>query len=195
MSVSQLRLNLSPAERTRLTKHHTEQSRRPTTYYLKGVATFSSTGSASPSVVGYLESGLELLERAVADRSQLRPRPRAARLGRPRSSRSITGDKATLARARASLARADALDPNLAESHVARAQLLWSSFSNYDILGAFEALKAAQAANPNIGHPELGMLYAHVGMPDDAKREVDRAIELDPTSDRLRTEIVNVSLG
>ena len=57
---------------------------------------------------------------------------------------------------------------------------------------SFDALKAAQATNPNIGRLELGMLYAHVGMPDDAKREVDRAIELDPTSDRLRTEIVNV---
>ena len=63
--VSQLRLSLSPAERMRLTKHHTSNP-EAYEYYLKGVATFSSVGAASANVKGNVEAGLTLLERAVA---------------------------------------------------------------------------------------------------------------------------------
>jgi len=35
-------------------------------YYLKGVATFSSVGSASANVTGHVDAGIKLLERAVA---------------------------------------------------------------------------------------------------------------------------------
>ena len=63
--VSELRASLSPSERLRLTKHHTS-SPEAYEYYLKGVATFSSVGSASANVTGNLDAGVKLLERAVA---------------------------------------------------------------------------------------------------------------------------------
>ena len=66
------------------------------------------------------------------------------------------GRRRGLCRAREALARADALDPNPAESHVVRHMLLMSSLSGYQLLAAFDALKAAQALNPNIADYELG---------------------------------------
>ena len=52
------------------------------------------------------------------DRPELRARARAARMGAMWLA-SINADDVAFARAREALARADALDPNLAESHVA----------------------------------------------------------------------------
>ena len=94
-------------------------------------------------------------------------------------------------RAREALARADALDPNLAESHVVRHLLLWSAFERYQILPAFEELRAAQRINPNVGHFELGSFYAHVGLLDAALRELKRALEIDPTNASIQAEVPN----
>ena len=63
--VSELRASLSQTERMRLTKHHTS-SPEAYEYYLKGVATFSSVGSASANVTGNVDAGIKLLERTVA---------------------------------------------------------------------------------------------------------------------------------
>jgi tetratricopeptide (TPR) repeat protein len=94
-------------------------------------------------------------------------------------------------RARQALARADAIDPDLAESHVVRSLLLWSFFEGYQIVPAFEALKAAQRVNPNVGHFEIAALYMHVGMVDQMLRASQRAIEIDPTNAAYHAEVVN----
>ena len=91
--------------------------------------------------------------------------------------------------AREALAHADAMDPNLAESHVVRHLLLWSAFEDYQILPAFEELRTAQRINPNVGHLELGTFYAHVGLVDAAMRELQRALEIDPTNASIQAEI------
>jgi TolB-like protein len=187
--VSQLRMGLSQAERMRLSKHHTS-SPEAYEYYLKGVATFTSTGAASPNVVGNAKAGIALLERAVAIDPDFALAHAQLAWGEMFVA-TTSGDVAAFARARAALARADALDPNLAESHVVRYLLLWSGFSDYRIVEAFEALKAAQAINPNVGHYELGTLYAHVGMLDAGLRELERAIEIDPTNDAARADVPN----
>jgi tetratricopeptide (TPR) repeat protein len=88
-------------------------------------------------------------------------------------------------------ARANALDPDLAEAHVVRSLLLWSFYEGYQIVPAFEALKAAQRLNPNVGHFELAGLYVHVGMIDHALRAFQRAIEIDPTNAANHAEVVN----
>ena len=45
---------------------------------------------------------------------------------------------------------------------------------------AFEALKAAQALNPNIGHYELGTFNVELGLLEPGLRELGRALEIDP---------------
>ena len=94
-------------------------------------------------------------------------------------------------RAKEALARANAIDPDLAEAHVVRSLLLWSFYEGYQIVPAFEALKAAQRLNPNVGHFELAGLYFHVGMIDPSLRAFQRAIEIDPTNAANHAEIVN----
>ena len=190
--VSQLRLRLSANERLRLTKHHTS-SPEAYEYYLKGVATFGSTGPASPTVTGNIEEGVKLLEEAV--RIDPKYALAHAQLAWACAWRGIVGNSdgaAWVARAREALGRAEALDPDLAESHVVRHLLLWSGYEGYQILPAFEELRAAQRLNPNVAYSELGAFYAHLGMTERARRALNRALEIDPTNDTVRNELANM---
>jgi TolB-like protein/Tfp pilus assembly protein PilF len=189
--VSQLRLRLSADERMRLTKHHTA-SPEAYEYYLKGVATFGSTGAASPTPVGNVEAGVKLLEEAV--RIDPKYALAHAQLAWAYAWRGTLGSdgKEWVMRARNALDRAEALDPDLAESHVVRHLLLWSGYEGYQMLPAFEELRAAQRLNPNVAHGELGSFYAHLGMIEPARRELTRALEIDPTNDSVRNELANM---
>ena len=82
------------------------------------------------------------------------------------------------------------LDPQLAEIHLARHLILWSSYSGYQTKAAIRELLTAQQLDPDIGHGELGFLYGHAGLMDLCARELDRAHEIDPTSDFVKQEIV-----
>jgi len=93
-------------------------------------------------------------------------------------------------RAKASLSRADALDPQLAESHLVRYELAWSAFEGFNIDRAIEELRLAQKLNPSVGHDHLGILLAHIGLEDPAIREMRRALEIDPQSDVVRSRVV-----
>ena len=103
----------------------------------------------------------------------------------------IEGDEAAATRAREALARADALDRNLAEAHVARSRLLISPLGGYQLIPAYDALRAAQAINPNVGHYDMGNLLAEAGLIDPALRYLRRAVEIDPTNETARAEIPN----
>jgi TolB-like protein len=187
--VSGLRMSLTQSQQMRLTKRHTS-SPEAYEYYLKGVATFNSVGSASANVTGNVDAGVKLLERAVAIDPNYALAYAQLAWGEMWLA-TINGDSIAFARARDALARADAIDPNLAESHVVRHMLLMSSFSGYQIVASFDALKSAQALNPNIGHYELGSFYVELGLLQPGLRELNRALEIDPTNEAARTEIPN----
>jgi len=82
------------------------------------------------------------------------------------------------------------LDPNIAETHLARALLLWSSYGGFQTKASIREALAAQQLNPNVGHGELAATYAHVGLTDLADRELQRASEIDPTSEFVKDLIV-----
>jgi serine/threonine-protein kinase len=187
--VAQLRPRLSEADRQRLARHFTA-SPEAYEYYLKGVATFSTIGAASANVVGNVRSGTELLERAVAIDPTYALAYAQLAMGYSVLA-AIEGDEAAEARAREALARADALDSNLAESHVARARLLNSPSGGYQLVPAFEALRAAQAINPNVGNYDMGDLLGEAGLLEPALRHLRRAIEIDPTNESARAGIPN----
>ena len=187
--VAQLRPRLNEADRQRLARHFTA-SPEAYEYYLKGVATFSTTGAASANVVGNVPAGLELLERAVAIDPTYALAYAQLALGHAWRA-AIEGDEAAEVRAREALARADALDPRLAESHVARARLLNSPSGGYQLVPAFEALRAAQAINPNVGHYDMGELLGEAGLLEPALRYLRRAIDIDPTNESARAGIPN----
>jgi len=86
-------------------------------------------------------------------------------------------------RAKEEIDRAQTLDPQLAETHLARFQLLYSQYEGYQGEAAIREVLLAQQLNPNVGHGELAYLYLHLGLEDLAARELQRAFEIDPTSE------------
>src|SRR6476659_7866328 len=76
-----------------------------------------------------------------------------------------------------------AAHPQLAETHLARFQLLYSEFEGYNGEAAVREALLANQLNPNVGHAELAYMYNHLGLEDLAARELARALEVDPTSE------------
>jgi eukaryotic-like serine/threonine-protein kinase len=89
--------------------------------------------------------------------------------------------------ARVEIKQSTELDPNLAETHIAHALLLWSSYDGYQNAEAIRELRLAKQLNPNISSPALPTLYGHVGLDDLASKELNRALEINPTSQSLKT--------
>ena len=52
-------------------------------------------------------------------------------------------------------------------------------------------LLAAQQLNPNVGHAELAGFYSHAGLRTLTTRELNKAIEIDPTSEFVKGQIIN----
>jgi len=96
--------------------------------------------------------------------------------------------------ARQEMRQAEALDSQLAETHVARHLILWSAYEGYQTEAAIHELLLAQQLNPSIGHLELGVIYWHNGLEDQASRELQRALEIDPTSEKVKEELYNSTI-
>ena len=88
------------------------------------------------------------------------------------------------------LSQAEALDPDLAEAHMVRAQIYWSRHEGWKMAEAVRELRLAHELNPAADPAELGVLYAHIGLEDQSTRELQRAMEIDPTSEVPRSRLV-----
>ncbi|HSB28979.1 MAG TPA: protein kinase [Pyrinomonadaceae bacterium] len=88
--------------------------------------------------------------------------------------------------AQAEMKSANDLDPNLAETHIAHALLLWSSYEGYQSEQAIRELRLVKQLNPNVSSADLPALYGHLGLDDLASRELERALEINPTSASLK---------
>jgi len=88
--------------------------------------------------------------------------------------------------ARAEIKQATDLNPNLAETHIAHALMLWSSYEGFQNAEAIRELRLARQLNPNNVSPDLPALYGHVGLDDLAAQELKRAMEINPTSQSLK---------
>jgi TolB-like protein/tRNA A-37 threonylcarbamoyl transferase component Bud32 len=79
--------------------------------------------------------------------------------------------------------KALALDPDLAEAYVARAELSWTRANGFRAEEAIRDLQRAIAFKPNLkeAHGALGRIYYHVGLLDEALRELRTNLDLDPT--------------
>jgi tetratricopeptide (TPR) repeat protein len=96
------------------------------------------------------------------------------------------------ARAKEEINRAQTLDPQLAETHLALYVLLFSVYEGYQGEAAIREVLLAQQLNPNTGHAELGYLYLHLGLEDFAARELQRAFDIDPTSEFAKGQTLNL---
>lgn len=78
--------------------------------------------------------------------------------------------------------KALAIDPNLAEAHLARGLLVWTHDRNFPHALAIRAYRRAIELNPNLdeAHHELAVVYMHVGLLDKAWDEIQRTLALNP---------------
>ena len=88
--------------------------------------------------------------------------------------------------AREEIERSQELGPNLAETHLAKALLLWSAYDGYQNEAAIRELLLAKLLNPNVANGQLAATYAHIGLEDIAARELQRDLAIDPTSQSLK---------
>jgi TolB-like protein len=188
---SRLRLQLDPSQRAQLTKRYTTN---PTAYdfYLKGVFTYDQrilTGDAGRS----LKTAIDLYKKAIdADPNFALAHAQLAYC----YARLAVFQEPTMPewvqRAKEEINRAQALDPQLAETHLARFQLLYSEFEDYQGEAAVREVQLANRLDPNVGHTELTYLYQHLGLEDLAARELARAYEIDPTSEALKSSTLTL---
>jgi serine/threonine-protein kinase len=180
--VSRLRVRLDASRQAQLTKRDTSN---PVAYdfYLKGVYGFDQRIRGDLQV---LDSAIGFFKKAIeADPNFALAHAQLAYAYAVRAVFYEPTQPAWVASAKEEIGRAAALDPNLAETHLARFQLLYSQFEGYQGEAAVREALLANQLDPNVGHDELAYMYAHLGLEDLARRELARAQEIDPTSDAL----------
>jgi serine/threonine-protein kinase len=179
---SRLRLQLDTSQRARLTKQYTSN---PTAYdfYLKGAYAVDQR-MGNPSVM--LKSAIDFYKKAIeADPKFALAHAQLATTYARLATFIEPTQPEWVERAKEEIDRAQALDPELAETHLARFQLFYSQFEGYNGEAAARELRLANQLNPNVGHSDLAYLYNHLGLEDLAARELARAKEIDPTSESL----------
>ena len=81
------------------------------------------------------------------------------------------------------LAKAETLDPELAEIHRVRFEYYFSKHGSWDLARAVREARQAIALNPAVGHSELGTMHDHIGLDETiGLRELQRELEIDPTN-------------
>ena len=179
---SRLHLQLDPSQQARLIKRYTSN---PIAYefYVRGVYSFDQRGwgdNAKPQ----MEATIDLFKKAIeADPNFALAHAQLASAYAWTAIIIEPTESVWAARAKEEINRAQTLDSQLAETHLARYLLLASRYEDYQNETAVRALLLAQQLNPNVGHAELGFLYYHIGLEDLAARELQRALEIDPTTE------------
>ncbi len=85
------------------------------------------------------------------------------------------------------------LEPDLAEGHFARGQLLWTHRKGFPHEQAIQSYKRSLQSNPNADetHHQLSMVYGHIGLQEEALASVKRAIDINPNNTMARFRVSN----
>ncbi len=100
-------------------------------------------------------------------------------------------DTVALERAQVAAEQALRLDPNLAEAHQAQATLLWGTIGGFAHERAIREDRRALALNPNLdrAHQQLGNIYLHIGLLDEAIGELQKTLAISPRDDNALRRI------
>jgi serine/threonine protein kinase len=179
---SRLRLQLDPSQQAQLTKRYTSNP-IAFEFYLKGAYEFDQRVSPDSTP---LKNAIDFYKEAIeADPKFALAHAQLAYCYATIAVFNEPTHTAWVDLAKEEINRAQELDPQLAETHLARFQLLYSEFEGYQGDAAVREVKLATQLNPNVGHSELAYLYIHLGLEDLSARELARAREIDPTSENL----------
>jgi len=177
---SRLRLQLDASQKAQLTKHSTSNLIAYESY-LKGAYIFDQRVSGD---IAQMEKAIGLFKQAIdADPNFALAHAQLAYAYAVIAVFLEPTQPAWVERANEEINRAQQLDPQLAETHLVRFQLMYSEYEGYQGEAAVREVRLANQLNPNVGHSELAYLYIHLGIEDLAARELERAFEVDPTSD------------
>lgn len=176
----QLRLHLDRTWQSRLARHSTRNA-EAYEHYLKGLY--------SNEVRGVSGSGWASIEAAISRfRKATELDPSYAQAWAQLAScyyQLVTfyqPDPNVAEEARNAADRAYALDPDLPELLVFRAQVLWSWNGHYRIEAAIRELRRDAGYNSSEVRSTLGVLYHHAGLHRQAIAELKRALEIDPAN-------------
>jgi serine/threonine-protein kinase len=177
---SRLHLQLDPSQQARLMKRYTSN---PSAYafYMKGVYSFDQRMTLAKP---HWEATIDFFKKAIeADPNFALAHAQIAYAYAVKAVFVEPTEPMWAERAREEINRAQTLDPQLAETHLARFQLLYSVYEGFQGEAAVREVRLAQQLNPNVGHAELAYLYIHLGLEDFAAHELQHAFDVDPTSD------------
>lgn len=93
--------------------------------------------------------------------------------------------------AEVAIEKALALNPNLAEGHFARGLILWTNTKGFPHEQAIQSYKRAIAIDPNSDetHHQLSVVYAHIGLVDEAQQSLKKALEINPNNTMARYRV------
>lgn len=101
--------------------------------------------------------------------------------------------------AEVAIEKALALDPDLAEGHFARGLILWTNTKGFPHEQAIQSYIRSLASDPKSDetHHQLSMVYAHIGLLDEAHQSLKKALEINPnnTMARYRVGVYNTWQG
>ncbi len=180
---SRLHLQLDSSQQARLMKRYTSN---PIAYefYLKGVYSFDQRMSLTKP---QWEETIDFFNKAIeADPNFALAHAQLAYSYAVKAVFVEPTEPVWAERAKEEINRAESLDSQLAETHLARYMLLYSIYEGFQGEAAIREVLLAQQLNPNVGHGELAYLYIHLGLEDSAARELQRAFEIDPTSEFVK---------
>jgi len=93
-------------------------------------------------------------------------------------------------RAEAETAHAEQLNPGLGQIHLTRGFILFSWYRGWRLTDAIRENRLAIDLDPGLSDNELGGLFLHVGLYDESEKANQRAIDLDPTNQRMKFNFV-----
>ena len=181
---SRLRLRLDPAQQARLNKRSTSNL-IAYEYYVRGVYNLDRR-SFGKDAKPQMEATIDYFKKAIETDPDYALAHAQLANAYIWMANFIEEEAVWAERAREEINRADALDPQLAETHVARHYLLGSAYEGWQTEAAVRELLLAQRLNPNVGHVELGSIYYHLGLEDLGDRAYQRALDIDPTSEHVK---------
>ena len=141
-----------------------------------------------------INEAITLFESAVAlDPSWAPAFAQLARAYNTRSFKFASQDEGKRFRENADVALTKALDldPTLAEAHFARGLILWTKAKGFPHAQAIQAFTKALELDPNADetHHQLSLVYAHVGLLDEARYHVTKAVDLNPNNTMARFRV------
>jgi non-specific serine/threonine protein kinase len=179
----QIQIKLTPQEQIRLARGRRPINPAAYDYFLRGRYYLIRQTKVDN------ETAIEMLDRAVAtDPNFAAAWAELAQACVWRLFLFTPGEKQLEEKAFVAVEKALSLDPDLAESHLARGRLIWTPANHFPHDKAIQEYRRALALNPNLDEvrSQLALVYGHVGLLDEALQQTEKALAINPNNNLAR---------